>query len=326
MTRMKILVTGGTGFIGQHLIQALAAEGYPLKILVRSPEKAAKVSPWGEPVVGNLRQAESLENAVKDVLGVVHGAGVIRGNSLQDFREGNVQTAQNLAQACLKTGAAIQRFIHLSSLSGFGPSPTEALPVEDAAPAPVSDYGLSKLEAEQVLDSLLPQIHPIHLRLSAVYGPGDRETFSFFKMGRYHTVFVPGDGEQKIQMLFVSDAVRSVQAALKADAGGPVFIAHPRILSFSDLILAIGNAMGKRFTVIPVHSSMVRGLAWANLRLGRLFRWKTMFNPQKAREILSRRWICSTEKARNMLKFDCIMDFPEGARESYRWYKENRWL
>ena len=323
---MKVLVTGGTGFIGRHLIRALAEEGHSLKILVRSREKAPSVSPWGEPIVGDLTASDTLDQAVDGAQAVIHGAGAIRGNSLQDFRDGNVVSARNLAEACLRKGKSVERFIYFSSLSGFGPSSNDTLPVEDTSPGPVSEYGLSKLEAEQALDRLLPHVRRIHLRLSAVYGPGDRETLAFFKLGKYGTFFVPGDGEQKIQMLFVRDAVRSVQAALINDVRGPFFIAHPRILTYSDLVLAIGNAMGKRLTVIPIHSAMVMTLAWANLRLGLLFGWKTMFNPQKAREILSRRWICSTEKARNMLNFECSTDFPEGARESYRWYKENRWL
>ena len=127
-------------------------------------------------------------------------------------------------------------------------------------------------------------------------------------------------------MLYVADAVQSVRQALSLDVEGPFFIAHPRILTFSDLMLAVGQAMDRRLTIIPVHGTPVRALAWSNERLGRLLGYRTMFNPQKAREMLSKRWICSTEKARNMLNFACVMDFPEGARASYLWYRKNKWL
>ena len=323
---MKILVTGGTGFIGRHLIRALAEDGHSLNILVRTAEKGAAVGPFGTPFIGHLQDSSALEKAVAGTQAVIHAAGVIRGNSAQDFDQGNAQAAENLARACLSSGAAVERIIHLSSLSGFGPASTEALPLESDEPAPVSDYGRSKLKAERTLDRLLPDVRRIHLRLTAVYGPGDRETLSFFKMGRYGTFFVPGDGRQKIQMLYVSDVVQSVRNALTADAEGPIFIAHPRVLAFSDLILAIGQAMGRRLTVIPIHGTMVKTIAWVNLRLGRLFGHPTMFNSQKAREMLSTRWICSVEKARNMLNFSCATDFPEGARESYLWYRKNNWI
>ena len=323
---MKILVTGGTGFIGRHLIHALAGDGHSLNILVRNAEKSAAVRSFGTPFIGTLQDVPALEKAAAGAQAVIHAAGVIRGNSAQAFDQGNAQAAENLARACLSSGAAVERIIHLSSLSAFGPAPTEIPPLETAEPAPISDYGRSKLKAERALDRLLPDVRRIHLRLTAVYGPGDRETLSLFKMGRYGTFFVPGDGRQKIQMLYIADAVQSIRSALTADAEGPFFIAHPHVLSFSDLILAIGQAMGKRLTVIPIHGSMVKTMAWVNLRLGRIFGHPTMFNSQKAREMLATRWICSVGKAGNMLNFSCATDFPEGARESYLWYKKNNWI
>jgi nucleoside-diphosphate-sugar epimerase len=323
---MKILVTGGTGFIGSHLLKALAEDGHSLHILVRSADKASKVMAYGTPFVGNMQDASSLEKSLAGMEAVIHAAGVTRGNHRQDFMAGNAGAAENLARACMAAAAQVDRIVHLSSLSAFGPALTDTPPSEDDEPAPVSDYGCSKLDAERALDRLLPGVRCIHMRLTAVYGPGDRETLSFFKFGRYGTVFIPGDGRQRIQMLYVADAVESIRRALRQDVEGPFFIAHPRVLSFSDLMLAVGQAMDKRLTVIPVHGATVRVMAWTNERMGRLLGYRTMFNPQKAREMLSKRWICSTEKAQNMLHFACAMDFPEGARESYLWYRKNHWI
>jgi nucleoside-diphosphate-sugar epimerase len=321
---MRILVTGGTGFIGRHLIPALAEEGHALRLLHRSPAQAAALAPFGEPVQGDLADGPRLAASARGMEAVVHAAGVIRGNTERAFMEGNAGAAERLARAC-REAASVRSVVHLSSLSALGPAAGDPPPDEATPPAPVSPYGRSKLAAERALDAGVPGIPVLHLRLTAVYGPGDRETLALFRMAARGVFFVPA-GRRRIQMLFVEDAVGAVRAALAGGPPGAYCIAHPRVLAFADLALALGQAAGRRAVVVPVPGTLVRLLGAANLALGRLACRPTMFNAGKAREMLAPAWLCSPEKARIVLNFACRTDFPEGARRTFQWYREHRWL
>lgn len=322
---MRILITGGTGFIGRHLLPALAKDGHALRILHRSPPQAQGLAPYGEPFCADLGDASRLAEATRGQEAVVHAAGVIRGNSEGDFLRGNAQTAGHLARACIMAGT-VRRVIHLSSLSAFGPHSSALLPDENAPAMPISPYGRSKLAAERALDDCVRALAVLHLRLTAVYGPGDRETLALFRMASRGAFFVPGSGGHRIQMLFVDDAVQAVRSALAAGPSGPYFIAHPRIFTFADLALALGQAVERRVAVLPVPGALVRVLGASSQALGFLFRRPTMFNAGKAREMLAPAWVCSPEKARIMLNFSCQTDLPEGAQRTFQWYRGQHWL
>jgi nucleoside-diphosphate-sugar epimerase len=321
---MRILVTGGTGFIGRHLLPALAADGHALRLLHRSPAQATTLAPFGEPVQGDLADGPRLAEAVRGMEAVVHAAGTIRGNTEHAFMEGNAAAAERLARAC-REAASVRRVVHLSSLSALGPAAGDRPPDEATPPTPVSPYGRSKLAAERALDGGLPGVPVLHLRLTAVYGPGDRETLALFRMASRGAFFVPA-GRHRIQMLYVEDAVEAVRAALAGGPPGVYCIAHPRVLSFADLALALGQVAGRRTVVAPIPDPLIRLLGAANLAFGRLVGRPTMFNSGKAREMLAPAWLCSPEKARIMLNFACRTDFPEGARRTFQWYREHRWL
>ncbi len=322
---MRILVTGCTGFIGRHLLPALAADGHALRLLHRSPRQADPLSDFGEPFQGDLDDRARLAGAVKDMEAVVHAAGTIRGNREGDFMRGNAIAAARLAGVCREAGT-VRRLVHLSSLSAFGPAAGDRLPDESAPPAPVSSYGRSKLEAERALDAEAGGIAVTHLRLTAVYGPGDRETLALFRMASRGAFFMPGGAERRLQMLFVEDAVEAVRAALAAETAGTFFIAHPRVLTYADLALALGQAAERKGAILPLPGFLVLLLASVNQGLSALVRRPAMFNLGKAREMLAPAWICSTEKARDVLNFVARTDFPEGALRTVRWYRQNRWL
>ena len=168
---VMILITGGTGFIGSHLVEAVCARGEPLRCLIR--RDSSKRHPFALPaeaeiVFGDLVSGEGLSDALEGVGTVIHLAGVTKALSTSEFYSGNAGATENLARAV--AGRAV-RFVYVSSLAAIGPS-TDGTPVsEDAEPHPITHYGRSKLEGERIARALVPDA--VIVRPAVVYGPRD---------------------------------------------------------------------------------------------------------------------------------------------------------
>lgn len=321
----KILVTGASGFIGKNLIKYLHQKNYPLKILYRKEEYKKKIESFGELLKGDLKEFDSLKGLLEDVEIIIHGAGAVKGNTYRDFYEGNVKTTENLINLIKDEGRDVKKFIYLSSLSAFGPANSNEIPTEKDEPHPVSHYGKSKLEAENLIKENL-KIPKIILRLSGVYGPEDTEIFPFFKYAQKGTIYFPLKKNQKIQLIYIKDVCVAIENAIKKDIEGIFFIAHPEILKSMEICYFFKEITGKPVHILSIPETVVKFFSYLNLILGIASGKKTMFNPQKVRELLQEKWICSTEKSKNELDFEAKYSFALGARETYNWYKENNWL
>lgn len=321
----KILITGASGFIGKNLIQFLYQKNYSLKILYRKDNLKKKIEPYGETFKGDLEDFNSLKGLLKDVEMVVHCAGSVKGNSFRDFYKGNVKTTESLINLIKEEGNEVKKFIYLSSLAAFGPAKCNELPTEKEEPHPVSLYGKSKLQAEKVIEENL-NIPYVILRLSGVYGPEDKEIFTFFKDAQRGTIYFPVRKNQKIQLIYVKDVCEAVEKALKQGVQGIFFIAHPEILKTLEICFFLKEIIGKPVNIITIPESVVKFFSCINLGLGIISGKKTMFNPQKVKELLEEKWLCSTEKAKERLGFEARINFSMGARETYKWYRENKWL
>ena len=169
MSAPLIALTGATGFIGRHLVAELPKRGYRVRVLLRRPTEV----PLGATgaVIGDIASPHNMAAALRDVDAVVHSAGLahaMSGMPADDYRAINTQGTINLARAAER--AHVKRFVFLSSIRAqSGPVSAAALTEADA-PHPTDDYGRSKLEAEEGLNTL--GIDWVALRPVLVYGTG----------------------------------------------------------------------------------------------------------------------------------------------------------
>jgi 2-alkyl-3-oxoalkanoate reductase len=143
---MKVLLTGGSGFLGSYVAERLSAGGHAVRALVRpkSERRFLEKLPGIDFAAGAVDDRASLTQAVKDVDAVVHVAGIVKARRPEEFFAVNTQGTKNLLEAVLERGG-VKRFVYVSSLAAIGPS-ADGTPVhENAEPHPVTHYGRSKL-------------------------------------------------------------------------------------------------------------------------------------------------------------------------------------
>ncbi|MBR6193880.1 MAG: NAD(P)-dependent oxidoreductase [Prevotella sp.] len=339
---MKILVTGASGFIGSFIVEEALRRGFETWAAVRgSSSRAYLQDPHIHFIELNLSSEEQLE---KQLSGhqfdfVVHAAGVTKCIDKRDFRRINTEGTKNLVNALMALRMPLRHFVYLSSLSVFG-AIREQQPYEEIretdTPHPNTEYGRSKLEAEQWLDSLSPDPSPegrgefpyVILRPTGVYGPRERDYFLMAKSIKQHSDFAVGFKRQDITFVYVTDVVQAVFLALeKGQTGRKYFLSDGQVYqstTFSDLIHEeLGRPWWIRITA-PVW--VLRVVTFFGEHIGRLTGKISALNNDKYNILKQRNWRCDIEPAIRELGYHPEVGLSEGVRRSIKWYKDNKWL
>ncbi|HSH00472.1 MAG TPA: SDR family NAD(P)-dependent oxidoreductase [candidate division Zixibacteria bacterium] len=323
--RGRVLVTGANGFIGARLCHTLRERGVEVVAGVR---RGANLDYLGEdrpPLqFGDVTKPETFEDLLDNIDIVIHNAGLVKATRSEHLFAVNAQGAEALMQAALRRGQAT-RFIYISSQAAAGPS-TGAPRRETDEPAPITDYGRSKLAGEQSLLRYRDRINLQILRPSGVYGPGDRETFTFFQAVARGIRPHIGDITRPVSVIYVDDLTAGIAQALGHDLpSGEIYsLAEPDERSFAELLVLICQTLDRRTLAIPIPGPVFRALG-ALSQSARLFGAAPMLTWEKAGEVLAG-WRVSIERASKHFDFAPQIPFPEGARRAIEWYREQGWL
>jgi nucleoside-diphosphate-sugar epimerase len=324
-----ILITGGSGFIGSHLVEALCSHGQPVRCLIR--RVSAKRHPFSLPVeteavFGDLVTGEGLRAALEGVSTVIHLAGVTKALAVRDFYAGNVRATENLARALLEAGGRGVRFVYVSSLAAIGPS-ADGTPIsEDAEPHPLTHYGKSKLEGERIVRALLPDA--VIVRPPVVYGPRDTDVLEIFKSISKGFVLEIAGGERWFQAIYVKDLVKGLLAAACAPgaSGRAYFLAHSKAVSWSELSSAAAGIMMKRPRILKVPAALAYAVGGLAEVWSRLTNAPGIVSREKVKEAQCRHWTCDTSRAARELGFQAQTPLELGLAQTLAWYKEAGWL
>jgi uncharacterized protein YbjT (DUF2867 family) len=250
---LKILVTGGTGFVGSRIVHALRAEDHDVRALVRTPAAADRVKAWGvEPVLGDVSDAPSLSAALAGCTHVVHLVAIIKGRP-EDFQR--VMTGGTQAMVAAAREAGVGRFILMSALGTSEPT-AETVPYFRAK------WAMEQAVATSGLD------HTI-FRPSFVFGRGGALP-TFIKQVRYSPlVTVLGEGRQRSQPIWVDDVAAYFTSALDDPrASGQTFeLGGPDIVNWNELYQLIAKVLGKRRRLVHVPFPLAAAGARATQRL-----------------------------------------------------------
>lgn len=258
MSGERVLVTGAGGFVGPHVVKALAAAGYKVRITQRN---AAEPPPGTEAVVtGDLVSPVDWAPALAGVAHVVHLAGLAHaGPGLDEalYRQINTQATLDLAQAAYRAG--VGRFVFISSIKAqtgaFDGPPLR----EDELPAPDDAYGRSKLAAEQGLAGL--DLDWVVLRPVLVYGPGVKANMAaLVKLARLPLPLPLGGLNAPRSLLAVENLADAVLFALtpRCPVRRVFTLSDPEPIGVAGILAALRAGMGRQPGLIPVPRALLR--------------------------------------------------------------------
>lgn len=299
-----IAVTGGTGFVGGHLLPTAIEAGHRVRALTRKERPDSGAVEW---ITGALNNQGSLDRLAQTADAVIHIAGAIRAPDRSGFALPNIEGTQNIVDAARKAG--VDRFIHISSLTAREPE--------------VSDYGWSKAESEKIVQG--SGFDWTIIRPPAVYGPGDRETLELFGMARRRFVILPPGG--RTSLIHVQDLCRLMLASIGADAAiGAIYEPDdgtPDGLSHVAFGKALGRAAGRSVKTLSIPAPMIRLAA----RMDGLFRGENAkLTPDRARYFCHPDWVVNTDfKPPEDIWLPSI-SYEAGLADTARWYREQGWL
>jgi nucleoside-diphosphate-sugar epimerase len=309
------VLTGATGFIGQHLAERLQREGWRLRIFSRRPEAAAEVA-CESAVVGQFSQPEKLCELVRGADLVIHCAGAIKARGRADFHDANAENVERLIQACAATDSR-PRFILLSTLAAREPG--------------ISAYAGSKQAGEELAGALRDALASLTvLRPPAVYGPGDRETLTFFQLLQRGFAVAPKQPGARLSLIHVEDLVECIArlAASESPPEGVFEVGDPVAEGYSwpELIAAGEAAVGRRARHIalprPVASALGATIAAASGLAG----VAPMLSRDKAAELFHPDWVVHDRRLQAALGCWPQTGIERGFAETVAWYRARSWL
>ena len=298
-----LAVTGGTGFVGQHLLRMALAAGFDVRALTRGWKPPEDEISW---VDGALDRPEALLKLCSGTDAVIHIAGLISG-SKEAFDTINVGGTAAMIDAARQAG--VRRFIHISSLAAREPE--------------LSNYGRSKAKSERLVAA--SGLEWTVIRPPAVYGPGDRETLELFKMARRGFVALPPAG--RFSVIHVEDLCRLILAAIdepetvseiyEPDDGRENGWEHRHFAR------TLSRVYGKRAATVSMPKILMRGAS----RLDRLFRRKkAKLTADRVSYFCHPDWVVKAEHRPPPTLWTPEVRTSTGLKETAQWYREAGWL
>lgn len=324
---MRILITGGTGFIGSRLALHCLANGYPVRVLGQenNPAEAANrraiEGEGAEVVLGSVTQSELVKDLVVDVDAVFHLAAAQHEMNVPDqhFRDVNVVGTQNVLEA--SADASVKCLVHGSTIGVYGSA--GGVIDETTACRPDNIYGRTKLEGERLALSFVNTLPVVAVRIPEVYGPGDRRLLKLFKAIDRGAFFVIGSGKNLHHPIFIDDLVDGLRLALHAPAavGEAILFAGKDAVTTNEMVAAVAQALDR---APPRFRSPIFPFVAAATVLELTLRPLGVQPPLHRRRLdfFRKSFTLSGAKAKDLLDFSPTVKFEEGARRTAAWYRE----
>ncbi|MFD2287036.1 NAD-dependent epimerase/dehydratase family protein [Pedobacter petrophilus] len=324
--KKRVLITGATGFVGYHLIQAALTSNLEVYINVRKSSVVSHLA--GLDVTRVELDFESIYQLKQNIEEnkyhyIIHAAATTKAKNREEYFNTNATYTRNLAVASTLSTHKIEKFEFLSSLAARGPLKNN---IDNNLSNPVTNYGRSKALAETYLSQIL-NLPLIVFRPTAVYGPREKDIFILIKGINSGFELHAGKQEQQLSFIYVTDLAKVMIEALASDVVNKTYnLSDGNVYSKFSLAAYVRKALNKKPVVLEVPMPIIRGLAWTLEKTLGFFDKVPALNIDKVNEITAANWICDIDKVQKDLGFVPQYQLETGLNETIAWYKENKWL
>lgn len=324
-------VTGANGFVGSHLVEYLIGQGHEVHCLLRKSSD----DKWLKGLNATIHK-----NGIEDIVFlrkvfcehkanyVFHLAGTVKAFDYQGFEAGNVKPTKCILEASLGI-ESIEKIIVTSSLAASRATKVGYPNDETCERLPLTDYGMSKVAEEDLAISYMDKLPISIIRPPVVYGERDVEVLLFFKTVQSHIIPLIGFTPKSVSLVYVGDLVKGFyQCAISENSRSQTYFlgGHKDEYTWPQL----GELAAKILCVyafrIRVPHLIIFIVAYIYGFIAKLFGQAVTFNTQKAREMVSESWSCSSQKAKNDFDYTPNMNVENGFERTIKWYRDKGWL
>jgi len=327
---MKVFLTGASGFVGSHVLEALLADRHEVSILLQRTSNTRFISRHLAAVTvhfGSLDDVPLLAKAMGGVEAVIHCAGKTKALHSSEFYRVNRAGTRNVVLAANACRESLRRLVYVSSQAVSGPGSLNRPAEETGDPHPVSVYGRSKWlgETEVRLHCRVPWTI---LRPAAVYGPRDTEFLPVFRKVKQRLMPLLSGARRPLHMVYGPDVAAAILCSLLQErgAGEAYHVAAEPPCTDEAFMEEIAAQLQIRPMRLRIPRSSLYLATVIQEILSRVTGRPNMLSRQKLPELLAPGWVCSTEKIRRDLGFTAPTSLREGVGRTLDWYRREGWL
>jgi nucleoside-diphosphate-sugar epimerase len=324
---MKVLITGGTGFIGSRLALDSIQKSYSVRIIgqennaAESENRRLIEAKGGQVVICSVTDREKIFESVRDADVVYHLAAAQHEAHVPDktFLNINVEGTKNVIEASLAAG--IKRFVHGSTIGVYGTALDGKL--DELSPVkPDNIYGVTKLQAESLVRSFQDRLPVVVIRISETYGPGDRRLLKLFTGIKKNVFPIIGTGENIHHLVYIGDLIHGLHlAATTEEAVGKVFVlAGKEALTTFAMVETVATELGKTTPRLRLPLLPFLMLATMTEKLCRPLGIQPPIHRRRM-DFFKKSFLFSQEQSQRILGYVPQVSFKEGVAETAKWYR-----
>ena len=327
--KLKIVLTGGNGFLGSHLVDRLLLESIEIHCIVRPTSnlkwlegKDVKIHTCG------LTDVDALIKVFDKADYIFHLAGTVAALKYEDYYYGNVELTKNILEAALVRKATIKKIVVTSSLAVGGPC-TKDTPLDESGPFnAVSLYGKAKVAQEKVCAQYFARLPITIARPSVISGSREVELFEFIITVEHGLVPLVGFNDKYLSIINVKDLVEAFyqMALVEKTNGQAYYLSAEELVSWKELGKICANKLGKNPVYLRLPHFLIRLAGKMAGFFGKLQGKAPTFDYEKAKEGVQEAWICKVDKAKKDFGFKQTVLIKDGVEDAIDWYKKNKWL
>lgn len=329
----KVFITGASGFVGSHLVEATKAMGWQVHAAVRKSSNINDIKGSVDKFLYiDFKDVEGLINLFFEEKYdyIIHAAALTKSKSEQEMNQVNVGITQNLMEAAFSEGLDLKRFVYLSSLAAIGPVSFESeIEInEDANYRPLTVYGRSKQKSEENIKDRFSDKPISVFRPTAVYGPREKDLFILFDTLNKGIDPYIGSSPQKLSFVYIKDLVDVLIKGCLMPQGNLEFynISDGQVYSKYAMAEIFRRVFNKKPLRLHIPYNIVAFVAKVSQILYKNSSKTPVIYPERLGELTAENWSCDIHKAKTMLGYNPAFNLDKGLTATLLWYKKNNWL